>query len=665
MTHSNLWKRTEKPLRLLLGMTTITMLIILSIGVSQAHGVSTTPVTLNDVWQYSQVAHGAEPGFEAVNYDDSAWATGQAGFGTTVRICPWNTTEFVKTAWALDTDILLRKHIALPAGAHNLRVSGTIDNDAVVYVNGTAIGTASSGSCFAGAINFVASDSLLNVGDNVIALRGTDRGGASYVDVQVIYDVAPTCQPGTFSASGSEPCTPAPAGSFVAGSGASAATLCPAGFFSATSGAIACDPAPAGSFVDSPGAVAAILCAPGYYQPLVAQISCTEAPAGSFVATSGATAATQCSPGTFSATSGAIVCTEAPAGSYVAGAGATEATLCAAGTFQDQPGQTNCTSSPTGSFVSGIGVIAATLCPAGTYQDQMGQSSCMPAPAGSYVPDTGATSATPCTPGTFSAIVGASSCTPAPTGSYVDVSGAVAATPCAAGSFGATSGATACTEAPAGSYVAGSGATEATLCAVGTFQNQTGQTSCTQASAGSFVATSGATAATLCAPGTYQDQIGQASCVLAQPGSYVPTSGATAATLCPAGTTSATGATSCQPIPVLYHISGFYQPVDMGSVVNTVKGGSTVPLKFEVFNGSVELTDPAIVTMSAKLITCATGAPTDEIEVLASGGTSLRYDTTGGQFIYNWQTPKKAGACYAVTATTSDGSSITAAFKLK
>ncbi|HYI15024.1 MAG TPA: PxKF domain-containing protein, partial [Thermomicrobiales bacterium] len=659
-------KRTEKPLRLLLGMTTIVMLFTSSIGLSQAHGGSMTAVTLNDVWKYTQVAHGAEPGFEAVNYDDSTWATGQAGFGSSSGPCSWNNPNAVKTAWTINTDILLRKHITLPPGAHNLRVSGTIDNDAVVYINGTVIGSASSVLCAVGAINFVASDSLLNVGDNVIAIRGTDLGGVSYVDVTVMYDVAPTCQPGTFSASGSEPCEMAPAGSFVADAGATAATLCPAGTYQDQLGQTSCVLAQPGSYVDTTGAVAAIPCAPGYFQPFEAQSSCNPAPAGSFVATSGATAATQCSPGTFSATSGAIACTEAPAGSYVAGAGATEATLCAAGTFQDQPGQTNCTSSSAGSFVSGIGAIAAALCPAGTYQDQMGQTSCTPALAGSYVPDAGATSATPCTPGTFSAVVGASSCTPAPTGSYVDGSGAVAATPCVAGSFSATSGATACTEAPAGSYVAGSGATEATLCAVGTFQDQTGQTSCTQASAGSFVATSGATAATLCAPGTYQDQIGQASCIPAPPGSYVPTSGATAATLCPAGTTSAAGATSCQPIPVLYDISGFYRPVDMNGVVNTVKGGSTVPLKFEVFNGSVELTDTAIVTMSAKQITCATGAPTDAIEeIVATGGTGLRYDTTSGQFIYNWKTPKKAGTCYAVTATTSDGSSITAFFKLK
>ena len=44
---------------------------------------------------------------------------------------------------------------------------------------------------------------------------------------------------------------------------------------------------------------------------------------------------------------------------------------------------------------------------------------------------------------------------------------------------------------------------------------------------------------------------------------------------------------------------GFYQPVDMGGRrVNTVKGGSTVPLKFELFSGTTGLTDAANVINS-------------------------------------------------------------------
>ena len=63
-------------------------------------------------------------------------------------------------------------------------------------------------------------------------------------------------------------------------------------------------------------------------------------------------------------------------------------------------------------------------------------------------------------------------------------------------------------------------------------------------------------------------------------------------------------------------------------------------------------------------MTC-TGTSFDAVEITATGGTSLRYDTTGGQFIYNWQTPKAAGKCYRVTVGTTDGSSLVAYFMTK
>jgi hypothetical protein len=56
---------------------------------------------------------------------------------------------------------------------------------------------------------------------------------------------------------------------------------------------------------------------------------------------------------------------------------------------------------------------------------------------------------------------------------------------------------------------------------------------------------------------------------------------------------------------------------------------------------------------------------TDQIEIPTTGGTTFRYDTTGGQFIQNWATPKKPGTCYSVTMTTADGSKTTANFLLK
>ena len=114
-------------------------------------------------------------------------------------------------------------------------------------------------------------------------------------------------------------------------------------------------------------------------------------------------------------------------------------------------------------------------------------------------------------------------------------------------------------------------------------------------------------------------------------------------------------------------LDGFYKPVDMNGVWNTVKNGSTVPLKFRVFSGSTELTSTtAVASFTAAAVSCTSGTE-DAIEevVTTSGGTSLRYDTTGTQFVQNWQTPKKSGACYRVTMTTQDGSRLQALFKLK
>src|SRR5215208_8079418 len=111
---------------------------------------------------------------------------------------------------------------------------------------------------------------------------------------------------------------------------------------------------------------------------------------------------------------------------------------------------------------------------------------------------------------------------------------------------------------------------------------------------------------------------------------------------------------------------GFFAPVDMGGVYNTVKGGSTVPLKFELFSGATELTATTDVkSLQSQKVSCTSGAEDAIEELAATGGTSLRYDTTGGQFIYNWKTPSGAGTCYKVTVTAQDNTPISAYFKLK
>jgi hypothetical protein len=160
---------------------------------------------------------------------------------------------------------------------------------------------------------------------------------------------------------------------------------------------------------------------------------------------------------------------------------------------------------------------------------------------------------------------------------------------------------------------------------------------------------------------TAEDAVSRlASCIVTGRSTAVGTHTLTATATDNAGRT----ATATRSYTVLaWTLAGFKSPVDMG-IINYAKGGSTVPLKFEVFSGSTELTSTNVVSAFTQKINCAAGAG-DAIEEYSTGNTELRYDTTGGQFIFNWKTPKAPGSCYRVTMTTQDGSSIYADFQLK
>jgi hypothetical protein len=117
--------------------------------------------------------------------------------------------------------------------------------------------------------------------------------------------------------------------------------------------------------------------------------------------------------------------------------------------------------------------------------------------------------------------------------------------------------------------------------------------------------------------------------------------------------------TVTSPPPPSYRFDGFFQPVANGSP-NQAKGGSTVPLKFRVFDGAGrEVTDAGIVR--ATLRPCSGGA---ETALANAGGSTLRYDTDGRQFVLNWKTPKEPGACYVVIVRLPDNIAHTAEFRL-
>ena len=114
-------------------------------------------------------------------------------------------------------------------------------------------------------------------------------------------------------------------------------------------------------------------------------------------------------------------------------------------------------------------------------------------------------------------------------------------------------------------------------------------------------------------------------------------------------------------------LAGFHRPVEMDAV-NAVKGGSTVPLKFEVFDGDTELTSTDVVDgFSVEDVACpeARGGGRGPVAWTSTGGADVRYDQGSGRFEVPWLTPRAGSACLRLTLSTTDGSSLSALFRTK
>lgn len=130
---------------------------------------------------------------------------------------------------------------------------------------------------------------------------------------------------------------------------------------------------------------------------------------------------------------------------------------------------------------------------------------------------------------------------------------------------------------------------------------------------------------------------------------------------------------SVQIVINAWTLRGFYSPVQMSIttvVWNNIKGGSTVPLKFNLFAGTTEKTSVSDVRgFTVTPVNCMAGVDiSDDQSLMTTGGTSFRYSGTpgvDGQFIQNWATPSGAGKCYKVTMVALDNSTLSAFFKTK
>lgn len=125
-------------------------------------------------------------------------------------------------------------------------------------------------------------------------------------------------------------------------------------------------------------------------------------------------------------------------------------------------------------------------------------------------------------------------------------------------------------------------------------------------------------------------------------------------------------ASTCQQhVTVSFPFVGFKAPVDNPPVVNTLKAGQAVPVKFSLL-GDRGLGVLASGSPSSRRVDCDSSAPTDPIETTTTSQSGLQYDAASDTYTYVWKTDKAwAGTCRQLTVALADGSAHTALFQLR
>ena len=133
-------------------------------------------------WRYTTAA--PEGDFTLPGFDDSGWLEASASFGFNNLSDECAQYADIKTPWAANTTIYLRRRFLVPAGTSGGFIHVAIDNDVTIWVNGTLVSgnpTVHEGCANRGDFVFPVT---VNPGVNTIAVQATDRGSSSYFDAE-------------------------------------------------------------------------------------------------------------------------------------------------------------------------------------------------------------------------------------------------------------------------------------------------------------------------------------------------------------------------------------------------------------------------------------------------------------------------------------------------
>jgi len=109
--------------------------------------------------------------------------------------------------------------------------------------------------------------------------------------------------------------------------------------------------------------------------------------------------------------------------------------------------------------------------------------------------------------------------------------------------------------------------------------------------------------------------------------------------------------------PEPFPFQGFFTPVQNPQMVNTVKAGQAIPVKFSL-GGDRGLAIFAAGSPASRSVSCVGFSGSDPIEeTVSAGASSLQYDPETEIYIYVWKTAKNwANTCRMLSLTLTDGS---------